>query len=186
MCSNPALPLPFHRPGERGGDLFFKSHGEAAEGEKQNELRPCFGHGSSISNLRECWGAGMVSMLPTVDSRTFAIQGGNRLLPEALLKNASVVMLSGAAVTEISTDASGLFHVSLAKSAQVVLALLKHTVPLFVHGALEQSMHLTVANRWRNEIYPINSRPGNAWVHGSRRHAISRASFLQKACRLRC
>ena len=58
-------------------------------------------------------------MLPTVDSRIFAIEGGNRLLPEALLKNASVVMLSGAAVTEISTDDSGLFHVGLAKSSQV-------------------------------------------------------------------
>ena len=58
-------------------------------------------------------------MLPTVDSRVFAIQGGNRRLPEALLRNASVVMLTGAAVTKISTDESGLFHVGLADSSQV-------------------------------------------------------------------
>ena len=63
--------------------------------------------------------AGLVSMLPTVDSRIFAIEGGNRLLPEALLKNASVVMLPGAAVAEISADDNGLFHVGLTKSSQV-------------------------------------------------------------------
>ena len=60
-------------------------------------------------------------MLPTVDSRVFAIEGGNRLLPEALLKNASVVMLSGAEVTSISKDGNGLFHVGLGKSSQVSL-----------------------------------------------------------------
>ena len=58
-------------------------------------------------------------MLPTVDSRIFAIDGGNRLLPEALLKNASVVMLSGAAVSGVSKDDTGLFHVELANSSQV-------------------------------------------------------------------
>lgn len=58
-------------------------------------------------------------MLPTVDSRIFAIEGGNRLLPEALLKNASVVMLSGAAVAEVSQDDGGLFHVELANGSQV-------------------------------------------------------------------
>ncbi|KAK9823597.1 hypothetical protein WJX72_004119 [[Myrmecia] bisecta] len=43
--------------------------------------------------------AGMVSMLPTVDSRVFAIKGGNRRLPEELLKNASALVHARAVQT---------------------------------------------------------------------------------------
>jgi hypothetical protein len=56
----------------------------------------------------------MVSMLPTVDSRLFAIKGGNFQLPEKLLEAAAVKLVLGSEVMAIErADSSFYIHLSV-------------------------------------------------------------------------
>lgn len=51
----------------------------------------------------------MVSLLPTIDGRLFKIEGGNRLLPERLIRAANASLHQGVTVTRVHKTQDGLF-----------------------------------------------------------------------------
>ncbi len=61
--------------------------------------------------LRHLGCAGMVSLLPTIDSRLFHIKGGNRLLAERLINATGANLLLGRRVTAVHKGAQGGFQV---------------------------------------------------------------------------
>ncbi|CAL5225135.1 g7913 [Coccomyxa viridis] len=65
-----------------------------------------YNQGNGINAL-----AGMVSLLPTIDSRLFHIKGGNRLLAERLINATGANLLLGRRVTAVHKGAQGGFQV---------------------------------------------------------------------------
>lgn len=64
-----------------------------------------YGQGNRLNAL-----AGMVSMLPAVDSRIFKIEGGNQLLPRRLLQSAGVHLKYGWNVNEVRAAKHGRYE----------------------------------------------------------------------------
>ncbi|BDA40407.1 Prenylcysteine oxidase [Coccomyxa sp. Obi] len=63
-----------------------------------------YNQGNDINAL-----AGMVSLLPTIDGRLFRIKGGNRLLPERLIRAVNASLHQGVRVTRVHRSQDGLF-----------------------------------------------------------------------------
>ena len=55
----------------------------------------------------------MVSLLPSIDGRLFRIKGGNRLLPERLIKAASAQLINNSQVTQIVRAPEGSFSLQV-------------------------------------------------------------------------
>lgn len=71
--------------------------------------------------------AGMVSMLPAVDSRVFKIKGGNQLLPQRLLLKARAHVKRGWSVEEVRGIAKGCFQLHATKNYSKSLCGLNNT-----------------------------------------------------------